>query len=75
MRDILAALLRSRGYTHDDANDPDDMFWGHSNLGVRPLLACVAYEMNVDHGHPVYGWNTYQVSTTVVGVRALDGAE
>ena len=63
MRDILAALLRSRGYTHDDERDPDDMFWLSDKLGVRPMLVCVAYEMDCDHGGTTPGWNTYPVST------------
>lgn len=62
MRDILAALLRSRGYTHDDAADPYDMHWYGPALGVRPLLACVAHEINRDSTFPVPGWDTYPVS-------------
>lgn len=67
MRDILAALLRSRGYVHDDQADPQDMKWVHHDLGVRPLLSCVAWEINRDgaYGEQVAGWNTYEVSTGV----------
>lgn len=46
MRDILAALLRSRGYTHDDRYSDD--YWGHPDLGTRPLLVCVEFEMRRD---------------------------
>lgn len=65
MRDILAALLRSRGYTHDDAADPEDMRWHRSDVGVRPILVCVAYEMSADSEAAVPGWNTYPVSVAV----------
>lgn len=62
MRDILAALLRSRGYEHNDVGDPSDMYWVHAKLGVRPLLACIAHEMNCDLSTGTEGWDTYPVS-------------
>lgn len=62
MRDIIAALLRSRGYTHNDGADPDDLNWFSPELGFRPLLTCVAHEMNRDLRGPTLGWNTYEVS-------------
>jgi hypothetical protein len=62
MRDTLAALLRARGYRHDDVTDPYDMHWFSDRLGVRPLLACVAYEMSCEAGETTPGWDTYDVS-------------
>lgn len=47
MRDAIAALLVMRGYTHD-ASDEHDLYWYGDTLGVRPMLACVAHEMNRD---------------------------
>jgi hypothetical protein len=46
MRDILAALLRSRGYTHNE--DESDDYWYGPTLGVRPLMVCVQHEINRD---------------------------
>lgn len=51
MRDILAALLRSRGYTHDDERDPNDLFWSSPTLGVRTLVVCIQHEINRDPEH------------------------
>lgn len=68
MRDIIAALLRSRGYTHDDEADPRDLHWYSDTLGVRPMLVCVAHEMNRDAaaaGITASGWDTYDVSVAV----------
>ena len=48
MRDAVAALLRLRGYTHDDESDPHDLYWYGDTLGVRPMLMCVAHEFNRD---------------------------
>lgn len=70
MRDVLAALLRMRGYTHDDS-DVDDMYWSGPDLGVRPMLECVAYEMNRDIPNDpsvAPGFTTYEV--TVVSRRS-----
>lgn len=47
MRDILAALLRDRGYTHDE--DSTDDYWYHPSLGVRPLMVCVQWEIDRDY--------------------------
>jgi hypothetical protein len=62
VREIIAALLRSRGYTHDDGRDPYDLYWSGPTLGIRPILVCVAHEMNRDMGEPTPGWDTYTVS-------------
>lgn len=62
MRDILAALLRSRGYTHDDAADPYDLNWFGPKIGVRPMLACVAYEVSCETPVAVAFWDSYEVS-------------
>lgn len=61
MRDILAALLRARGYTHDDESDPYDQYW-QGPAGIRPLLVCIAHEMNRDLNRSTPGWDTYEVS-------------
>lgn len=74
MRDILAALLRSRGYVHDDERDPQDLHWYGPQLGVRPILSCLAHEMNRDMlrgGGKTPGWNTYEVSVAVQPDYAL----
>lgn len=44
MRDILAALLRDRGYTHNE--DDSDDYWYGPTLGVRPLMVCVQWELD-----------------------------
>ena len=62
MRDILAALLRARGYTHDDQTDPYDLYWRSDDTGARPMLQCVAYEISRETGHPVEGWDHYDVA-------------
>lgn len=63
MRDIIAALLRSRGYIHDDALDPRDLYWYGPKLGVRPMLVCVAYEINCDAPFTTAaGWERYEVA-------------
>lgn len=62
MRDILAALLRSRGYIHNDEADPRDLPWFSPQVGYRPLLACVAHEISREIENPSPDWDTYEVS-------------
>lgn len=78
MRDILAALLRSRGYTHDDETDPRDMYWYGDHLGVRPMLVCVSHEMNRDaaaRGEKAVGWDTYDVSVAAAAYEPQRATE
>lgn len=65
-RDVIAALLRDRGYSHDDVADPEDMYWICPGGGpIRPIMSCVAFEVGKGDGTPVAGWNTYPVSVAV----------
>lgn len=48
MRDILAALLRDRGYIHDDERDPEDAYWYGPTLGVRTMVVAIEWEMARD---------------------------
>lgn len=75
MREIIAALLRSRGWEHDDATDPADMFWRHQRVGVRPILVAVADEMNQDHAGegPIFVFvEPYTVQTAYRAPISLD---
>jgi hypothetical protein len=70
--DIIAALLRSRGYTHDDEADSRDLYWYGPNLGVRPMLACVAHEINSDAPFEyTTGWDHYDVAIAVPPERQM----
>jgi hypothetical protein len=68
MRDILAALLRNAGYTHNDETDPYDLYWYSPKLGVRAMLVCIAHEMNLTKANSdnssgfTTGYDTYDVS-------------
>jgi hypothetical protein len=67
IRDLIAAFLRSRGYSHDDSRDMRDLHWDGPRTGVRPMLACLAHEMNTElaavvDGEGVSGWDRYEVS-------------
>jgi hypothetical protein len=58
MRDIIAALLRDKGWTHDDESDPADMHWHHSeDGGARHILVAVSVQMGRDLAaeHPAVG--------------------
>ena len=70
-RELVAAWLRARGYTHDDDTDPRDFYWRHPHGLFRPMLSCLATEIDRDSGATTMrGWDTYPVA---VGVPA-DGA-
>jgi hypothetical protein len=61
MRDVLAALLRSRGWEHDDTTDPADLFWSHPKAGVRPMMVALCEERNESYGTDANGYYTTEI--------------
>lgn len=70
-RDLIAAYLRGRGWTHNDQTDWFDQVWHHANdrsihdHWVGPMFQALAVEMDKDKsamGRQTPGWDRYTIS-------------